>query len=183
MSFVRNERNFPDPTMSLIKNAFIYLLLLVFDVRTIINEVEMLESCVNKIDMTIASTNEENSNLLKLIDQSSVILKAFGSENLINVVDDDGDDNESVNMDPFAENFDENRIDGKSLSSGDVGNYDIGEDSFYSDYYVYKSGDDKKLKTLMTFAPITVYKGVHILRQLELFNNQEYYQIKGWVCD
>jgi hypothetical protein len=172
--------------MTFIKNTFIYLLLLVFDVRTIVNEAEKLELCVGKLSSTLLDANEHNSNLLALIDQSAVILKAFCSENLINVVDKDDDDGE----DEMEENNGDDYANIGSRKSSKLGaegkSYDtsngIGidnDDGIYGDDYFYKTGDDRKLKTLMTFAPHTVYKGVHLLRQLELYNNQEFYQVKG----
>lgn len=166
--------------MKFIKNTLVYILLLVFDVKTTFNETEELESCVGKIGANLVDSNEDNSNLLKLIDQSTVILKAFCSENLINFIDDDDDSNN------YGDDFEENDMrGGKSFASKDesfnngIESVDNDDGSFYSDDYFYKTVDERKLKTLMTFAPLTVYKGVHILRQLELFNNQEYFQIKG----
>lgn len=158
--------------MTLIKNTFVYLLLLVFDVKTIVNDAEKLESCVEKVGASLLNANEENSNLLKLIDQSTVILKAFCSENLINFVDDDA----VVSGDDFEEE-DERKTFASSTSTRNENNVDD-----YSDYYFYKTDNadgGRKLRTLMTFSPITVYKGLTILRQLELFNNQEYFQVKG----
>lgn len=155
--------------MIFIKNTFVYLLLLVFDVRTI-NEAEKLESCVEQVSASLLNANEDSSNLLKLIDQSTVILKAFCSENLINFVDTNDD---GAVGDDFEE--DDER---KTLSSRNSEN--INSDDDYGDYYFYKSDDGmRKMRTLMTFAPLTVYKGLTILRQLELFNNQEYFQVKG----
>ena len=151
--------------MNFIKNTLVYLLLLVFDVKTVVNDAEKLEICVTKTSTTFTETNESSENLLKLIDQSSVILKAFCSENLIN----------------FAEDEDE-EMDEKGSSSGKNDLNDADDDE-YNDYYFYKNSVDKNLKTLMTFTPTTIYKGTNILRQLELFNNQQYFLIKGWVED
>lgn len=165
--------------MNFIKNTIVYLLLLVFDVKTIVNDVEKLESCVEKVGASLLNANEESSNLLKLIDQSTVILKAFCSENLINFVDTDDDDDVTIG-DDFEE--EDERKTFASSSRREHANIDDENDSDYSDYYFYKSDNDgfgRKLRTLMTFSPITVYKGLTILRQLELFNNQEYYQVKG----
>jgi hypothetical protein len=142
--------------------TLVYLLLLVFDVNTIVNEVEKFENCVGKIGASMLESNGESSNLLKLIDQSTVILKAFCSENLINVIIDNDESNEdTIRNGEF------------SVSNDDADIYDVD--------YEYRAAerDDQKLKTLMPFTPLTVYKGVNILRQLELFNNQEYFQIKG----
>jgi hypothetical protein len=169
--------------MTFIKNTFIYLLLLVFDVKTIVNESEKLESCVGKLSSTLLDANEQNANLLTLIDQSAVILKAFCSENLINIVDKDDDDNDE---DYNGESGKSSAPSGEAEAGGRsydmsnniaIDNEDDG--SLYSDDYFYKTGDERKLKTLMTFSPLTVYKGVHLLRQLELYNNQEFYQVKG----
>lgn len=159
--------------MNFIKKTLVYLLLLVFDVRTIINETEKLESCVEKVSASLLNANEESSNLLKLIDQSTVILKAFCSENLINFVDTNDDDDGAVG-DDFEE--DDERKTSSSHSSENINS----SDDDYGDYYFYKSDDGaRKMRTLMTFAPLTVYKGLTILRQLELFNNQEYFKVKG----
>lgn len=150
--------------MNFIKNTLVYLLLLVFDVKTVVNDAEKLENCLTKIASTITETNENS--LLRLIDQSTVILKAFCSENLINFAEDDGLD----------------ELDGKNSVNEENSVNDISEDNnddYYSDYYFYKSNEDKNLKTLMTFTPITIYKGTNLLRQLELFNNQQYFLIKG----
>lgn len=134
-----------------------------FDVKTVVNDAEKLENCVTKVATTLTDTNESNTNLLKLIDQSTVILKAFCSENLINFADED----EHFELEESEKN--------------DVNNYGGGDadDDYYNDYYFYKSNDDKNLKTLMTFTPITIYKGINNLRQLESFNNQQYFLIKG----
>lgn len=164
--------------MNFIKNTIVYLLLLVFDVKTVVNDVEKLESCVEKVGSSLLNANEENSNLLKLIDQSTVILKAFCSENLINFVDTDDDDERALG-DDFEEADERKTFATSSVKNNNVDN-DDGSD--YSDYYFYKSDSDesgRKLRTLMTFSPITVYKGLTILRQLELFNNQEFFQVKG----
>lgn len=157
--------------MNFIKNTLVYLLLLVFDVKTIVNDAEKLESCVEKVSASLLVANEESSNLLKLIDQSTVILKAFCSENLINFVD--SNESEGIVGDDFEEEDER-----KTLSSRSE-NINRGDDDEY-DYYFYKADDGaKKMRTLMTFAPLTVYKGLTILRQLELFNNQEYFKVKG----
>lgn len=145
--------------MNCAESMLVCLLLLVFNVKTIVNEVEKLESCVAKIGSSLTASIESNRNLLMLIDQSSVILKAFGSENLIN----------------FAEANDDEFSDGGGRLTSDSN----GLEDDYDDYYTYKSDDDKNLKILMTFTPITVYKGTDILRQLELFSNPEYFLIKG----
>jgi hypothetical protein len=181
--------------MNFIKNTFVYLLLLVFDVKTIVNDAEKLENCASKVGRNLLEKNEDNSNLLKLIDQSTVILKAFCSENLINFIDDDYDDDDddskrAKNNDNFSSKSYENDFEERKTLLNKLNSYtDIksdDNDSLYSDSYdddddeyVYKSADEKKLKTLITFTPLTIYKGVHIMRQLELFNNQEYFQIKG----
>lgn len=146
--------------MNCIRSTLVCLMLVVFNVKTIVNEVEKLESCVAKISSSLTTSIENNKNLLMLIDQSTVILKAFGSENLINFAD---------------ENDDELKVG----SRGSDGNESESEDDNYDDYYSYKSDDNENLKILMTFTPITVYKGTDILRQLELFSNPEYFMIKG----
>lgn len=145
--------------MNCTRNMLVCLLLLVFNVKTIVNEVEKLESCVAQIGSTLTASIESSRNLLSLIDQSTVILKAFGSENLINFVEANDDE-----LDVGG---------GRKSSENDLDNYDD------DDYYSYKSDIDKNLKILMTFTPITVYKGTDILRQLELFSNPEYFLIKG----
>lgn len=141
--------------MNFIKNSLVYLLLLVFDVKTIVNDAEKLESCLTRLGTTLNDSNQSTRNLLKLIDQSTVILKAFCSENLINYAE-ENDDVDGVKSD-----------------------IDSDDDDYYNDYYFYKSNDDKRLKTLMTFTPITIYKGTNILRQLELYSNQQFFMIKG----
>lgn len=151
--------------MNFIKNTLVYLLLLVFDVKTVVNEAEKLENCVTKVGASLTDSNEGSTNLLKLIDQSTVILKAFCSENLINFAE-ENDDELEVNIE---ENAPSERSDGNDIESDDN----------YSDYYFYKTNEDRKIKILMTFTPHTVYEGVDILRQLELFSNQEYFLIRG----
>lgn len=140
--------------MNLIIKFVVYLLLLVFDVRTVVNDTENLEKCLRRVDETLTSSKESNRNLLKQIDQSTVILKAFCSENLIKSVEecDDEDDGETNG---------------------------ILNDDDYNDYYFDKNDDERFLKILMTFTPTSVYKGTNLLRQLESFNNQEYFLIKG----
>ena len=160
--------------MNVAKKSFVYLLLLVFDTTVNQNDAQKLESCVEKVGTSFTNANEESSNLLKLIDQSSVILKAFCSENLINFVD--TDDQRTVG-DDFEEEDERKTLSSQNAES--VGNNNI-IDGDYGDYYFYKNDDDsRRIRTLMTFVPLTVYKGLTILRQLELFNNQEYYQLKG----
>jgi hypothetical protein len=132
-------------------------LLLVFDVKTVVNDAERLENCVTKLSTSFGEASESSGNLLKLIDQSTVILKAFCSENLINTAEED-------------EELEETSL------KNDVNEED--EDD-YNDYYFYKNSADQNLNTLMTFTPVTIYKGTNILRQLELFNNQQYFLIKG----
>lgn len=153
--------------MNFIKNTLVYLLLLVFDVKTIVNEAGKLENCVTKIGAALTET-DESRNLLKLIDQSTVILKAFCSENLINFVD---------------ESDDELEVNEETKTANEKNDYnDIESDNAeYNDYYFYKSNEDKNGKTLMTFTPVTIYKGQLDLRELELFNNQEFFLIQGWV--
>lgn len=141
--------------MNLIRKFVVYLLLLVFDVRTVVNDTENLEKCLRRIDDTLTTTKESSRNLLKLIDQSSVILKAFCSENLIKSVEKCDDDDEDAKTNGIL------------------------NDDDYNDYYFDKSDDERFLKILMTFTPTTVYKGTNLLRQLESFNNQEYFRIKG----
>ena len=151
--------------MKLIKSVVVYLLFLIFNVKTIVNETEeRLEKCVANIGNSVIDTNESTENIMKLIEQNTVILKAFCSENLISFVEDSD------------EMFNE-----EVKSSVDDKNYynDVKDDDYYNDYYIYKSDDEKKRKTLLTFTPHTIYKGTSILRQLESFNNQEYFVIKG----
>lgn len=140
--------------MSLIKNTAVYLLLLVFGVKTITNEKEKLENCLSNIGNTMTESID-NSHLLQLIDQSTVILTAFCSENLI----------------IFAEE-DANKISMREkIYVDDRENED--------DYYFYENNENEQTKILMTFTPETVFKGVDVLRKLQLFNNQEYFLIKG----
>lgn len=146
--------------MNFIKKFVVYLLLLVFDVKTVVNDTENLDKCLQRIDETLTQSKESHRNLLKLIDQSTVILKAFCSENLIKSV----------------EECDEADEDDAGLNE----NNGMLNDDEYSDYY-FESDDERFLKILMTFTPTTVYKGTNLLRQLESFNNQEYFRIKGWV--
>lgn len=152
--------------MNFIKNTLVYLLLLVFDVKTIVNDAEKLESCVTRIGASLTAT-DEGKNILKLMDQNSVILKAFCSENLINFVEDSDDD------------LDVNEQIKQTSEKINVNDIDSDDDDEYSDYYFYKSNEDKNKKTLMTFTPVTTYKGQLDLRQLELFNNQEFFLIQG----
>lgn len=142
--------------MNFIKNSLVYLLLLVFDVKTIGNEAEKLENCLARVGTSLTESNESR-HLLKLIDQSTVILKAFCSENLISFAEDDESD---PNGSASNEKIDSNEDD-------------------YNDYYFYKNSEDAKIKILMTFTPLTVFKGVDVLRQLEMFSSQEYFMIKG----
>lgn len=154
--------------MNFIKNSLVYLLLLVFDVKTVVNDAEKLENCVTKIGASLAETSESGKNLLKLIDQSTVILKAFCSENLISFAEE--------NDDEFGVNAEKNPTSGKN------GVNDVESDSNdddYSDYYFYKSSDEKRIKILMAFTPLTTFKGQLNLRQLESFNNQEFFLING----
>jgi phosphotransferase system IIB component len=146
--------------MNFVMKSLVYLLMLVFDVKTVVNDAEKLETCVTRIGASLTDVNESNANMLKLIDQSTVIVKAFCSENLINFVDD---------------NDDELEVDERAKSNQQSED----DDDYYNDYYFYKNSEAKKLKLLMTFTPITIFKGTSILRQLELFNNQEYFLIKG----
>ncbi|CAO1390490.1 unnamed protein product [Diamesa hyperborea] len=151
--------------MELIKSVVVYLLFFIFNVKTIVNETEeRLEKCVANIGDSVIDTNESAENILKLIEQSTVILKAFCSENLISFVD---DSDELLNEDV------KDSVDDKNYYN------DVEDDDYYNDYYIYKSDDEKKRKTLLTFTPHTIYKGTSILRQLESFNNQEYFVIKG----
>lgn len=139
-----------------IKNTLVYLLLfgpLFCDTVT-----EKLENCVAKIGKSLT---KENRHLLKLIDQSTVILKAFCSENLISSAEEDESD---VEMNLPSEKIDVND--------------EINEND-YNDYYFYKNNEEDKIKILMTFTPLTVFKGYDILRQLELYSNQKYFLIKG----
>lgn len=144
--------------MNLIKNSLVYLLLLVFDVKTVVNDAEKLENCVTEISTSFSEASESSGNLLKLIDQSTVILKAFCSENLINAAEEE---------------------EGEDSDAGFKNDVNDADEDEYNDYYFYRNSNDKNIKTLMTFTPITIYKGTNILRQLELFNNQQYFLIKG----
>lgn len=150
--------------MNFIKNTLVYLLLLVFDVKTIVNEAEKLENCITRVGAPLVESNEDR-NLLKLIDQSAVILKAFCSENLISF--------EEANDDEFE-------INEESETASEMNDVNDVDDE-YSDYYFYKSNEDKKIQTLMTFTPLTTFKGQLDMRQLESFNNQEFFLIQGWV--
>lgn len=155
--------------MNFIINTLVYLLLLlVFDVKTIVNDAEKLENCMTRVGESITETSDSGRNLLKLIDQSAVILKAFCSENLISFAE-ENDDEFGVNAEknPMSEKNGVNDVESDS------------NDDDYSDYYFYKSSDEKRIKILMTFTPITTYKGQLKLRQLESFNNQEFFLITG----
>lgn len=154
--------------MNFIKNTLVYLLLLVFDVKTVVNEAEKLENCVTKIGESLTEKSESEKNLLKLIDQSTVILKAFCSENLISFAEENDDEFEiKVERNPTSKKNGVNDVESDS------------NDDDYSDYYFYKSSDEKRIKILMTFTPVTTYKGQVELRQLESFNNQEFFFING----
>lgn len=148
--------------MNFIKNTLVYLLLLVFDVKTIVNEAKKLENCIKSVGAPLVESNEDR-NLLKLIDQSAVILKAFCSENLISF--------EEANDDEFD-------INEESETASEMNDVNDVDDE-YSDYYFYKSNEDKKTQTLMTFTPLTTFKGQLDMRQLESFNNQEFFLIQG----
>lgn len=145
--------------MIFIKKILVYLLLLVFDVKTFINDTENLNECLKRIDASLTQSRDSHRNLLKLIDKNTVILKAFGSENLIKF-----EDEQNVN----------DIDDDMEITSDGI----LNEDD-YNDYYFYKNDDERFLKILMTFTPTTVYKGTNVLRKLESFNNQEYFKIKG----
>ncbi|CRL02396.1 CLUMA_CG015399, isoform A [Clunio marinus] len=147
--------------MNFIKNALFYLLLQIFEVKTI-GSAENLEQCVTKVGSSLSDSYESTKNLLKLIDQSSVILKAFCSGNLMNIADSSSNDDEKT----------------RELKESEK-SFELENDDYYDDYYFYKNGGEEKLKLLMTFTPITIFKGTSILRELESFNTQEYFLIKG----
>lgn len=103
------------------------------------NENNKLKNCINNILKEFQLSIEADSKLFSLIEESSVILKAFASGKLGN----------SLNLDK-----NENRHNADN---------DIKQNS----------------KVLMLISPITVYKGVHIIRKLKLFNSQQYFRIEG----
>ncbi len=145
----------------------IYLLLFALKVNTIVNSTdnENFYNCIKSI-----SEKSSTQNLIELIEQNTVILKAFCSENLISFV---VDNNEEILENTSSINAQQN---------DNVEYYDGNDNEDYSDNYEYSNKnvvDKNKNKILLTFAPETIFKGTSILRKLELFNNQEYFLIKG----
>lgn len=128
-------------------HIFIYFLISLLNVQNIMNERDKLKKCVDKILNEFQISNEKDSNLLALIDESSVILKAFASEKLVDLP-----------------NLEENKN---------------SRESFYDRNSSFENGVKHNSKVLMTISPLTIYKGVHILRKLKLFNNQQYFLING----
>lgn len=121
------------------KYIFIYFVVSLLNVKNIMNENNKLKNCINNILKEFQLSIEADSKLFSLIEESSVILKAFASGKL----------DISLNLDK-----NENRHNADN---------DIKQNS----------------KVLMLISPITVYKGVHIIRKLKLFNNQQYFRIEG----
>lgn len=121
------------------KYIFIYFVVSLLNVKNIMNENNKLKNCINNILKEFQLSIEADSKLFSLIEESSVILKAFSSGKL-----------------------------GNSL------NLDKNENRHNADNNIKQNS-----KVLMLISPITVYKGVHIIRKLKLFNNQQYFRIEG----
>jgi hypothetical protein len=140
-------------------------------VNTIVNSTdnENFYNCIKSVQNEF-SEKSSTQNLIELIEQNTVILKAFCSENLISFV---VDNNEEILENTSSINAQQN---------DNVEYYDGNDNEDYSDNYEYSNKnvvDKNKNKILLTFAPETIFKGTSILRKLELFNNQEYFLIKG----
>ena len=146
-----------------IKLAIIYVSFLIIKVNTVINSDDKLWSCVNNVDDRGQSGGTKN--LINLIEHSTVILKAFCSEHLISYVE--------------AQNSRRNISDENSVENNEIDFLDDNGEN-YDDYYLSpNSNEANRKRTLLTFTPQTIYKGTRILRRMEMFNNQEYFEIKG----
>ena len=69
------------------KYIVIYFVLSLLNVKNVMNEKDVLKNCVNKVLQEFQISNEADSNLLSLIDESSLILKAFASKQLVDSFD------------------------------------------------------------------------------------------------
>lgn len=143
--------------MKLIQKVFVYLMLLFYQVKTIVNEPDKLEDCFDEIGSTLVTNNEKSENWLKLINESTVILKAFCSEHLISFFEKNEKKSDTTENQSKLKNNSQRR----------------NEADDYEDKYA------ANISTLMIFTPVTIYKGIPMLRKLELFNNQEFFFIKG----
>ena len=128
------------------KHIIIYFVISLLNVKNILNENDKLKNCVDRILNEFQISNEEDSNLLSLIDESFVILKAFVSEN----IDDLAYFNKNKNRHTLQDGI-------SSLENGVKNNS----------------------KSLLKISPLTIYKGIDVLRKLKLFNNQQYFRIDG----
>lgn len=157
---------------NLMKVVLVYLIILICKVNTIVNSTdnENFYECIKTVQSEFSEASSTHK-LIELIEQNTVILKAFCSENLISFV---ADNNEEFVANISSINSEQN--------DNDVEYYDGNDNEDYSDNYEYSDKnylDKNKNKILLTFAPETIFKGTSILRKLELFNNQEYFLIKG----
>jgi hypothetical protein len=103
-----------------------------------------------------------------LIETSTVILKAFVGNKFLNVTDD--------------------RLKQKMSTTGHVHNQqiyknhdaDVVNDGINHDENINYVQNDKNVGYfIISLAPIVVYKGTFLLRHLEMFNNQQYFIVKG----
>ena len=149
--------------MVIIKVAIIYLSFLIMKVNTVIYSDEKLWNCVNNVDDHSQSISTKN--LINLIEHSSVILKAFCSEHLTSFVQ--------------AKNTRKKLNDENDTQNNEIDFFEENEEN-YDDYYLSQNNNEgNQKKTLLTFTPQTIYKGTQILRKMEMFNNQEFFEIKG----
>lgn len=167
---------------SIMRSLLIFAIFFVFKVNTVLEnknvDTVQLYDCISNIQNDF-SDSETTKDLIELIEQSSVILKAFCSEKLTSFIDYSDVDDSLVSSDesPFKD-VDSNS---NNTNSNDVEYYD-NENENYNYNYEYSNRDNNdngRKKILLTFSPETIYKGTSILRKLELFNNQEYFIIKG----
>ncbi|XP_070493377.1 uncharacterized protein [Chironomus tepperi] len=69
------------------------------------NDKDKLKNCVNKISQEFQISNEDESNLFSLIDESSVILKAFASQKLVDLFSFDKNKHNSNNFQDDISSF------------------------------------------------------------------------------
>lgn len=157
------------------KSFWIFVIFCVYKVNTVWNnknvETEQLYDCITNIQNDFTDT-ETTKNLIDLIEQSSVILKAFCSEKLTSFIDYSDIDGGDLDPDTKFNNDDVDYNYGNNLNNEN-------DNENYNYNYEYSNKDNGRKKILLTFSPETIFKGTKILRKLELFNNQEYFIIKG----